>query len=437
MGSISTSARVALFLALCWLVQRRRTLWSASIPNAHFSSPFASFWIWWIRFTGQEVEAVAALHCRLGPIIRLAPFEISVIGEAISNIYYLAKDPTSYTQLIKQGEPAPPTVQRSDSHQARYQLLYPILRNAIRKRRIRARIDKEYIPLLEFAATRQQVFDAKTVNNAIIFDIIMELASIGQGHTNDLPEPVTISKSLRCQSVASPYCSWKQTFVNLVSNLPGLGHTLSSTLLAEAHQFNGFHESPLTDRERYDQEIQHQVLPRAFEIYDSRVAGYAAVGQTLTLAMQNLSEHRDLQKCLYENFLDNHASASKVPAGRQQPDLCQYIIIETLRLRGRGPLPCVGPGHWGPLGNFHMPAQSQVSIPLYVSHSNPRIFANSVQWDPMRWVDTSVGATGPDEEKDTKNKGYIASWPSCEACTGVDLAMYTLRLYARGIMIHD
>lgn len=56
-----------------------------------------------MRYTGQADEAVAALHHRLGPIIRLAPFEISVIGEAIGNIRHLAEDPRYCTKLTMQG----------------------------------------------------------------------------------------------------------------------------------------------------------------------------------------------------------------------------------------------------------------------------------------------------------------------------------------------
>ncbi|KAI4169881.1 MAG: hypothetical protein LQ343_005353 [Gyalolechia ehrenbergii] len=318
-----------------------------------------------------------------------------------------------------QGEPAFSTVHENDSHQGRCQLLYPILRNSIQRRQIRSLIDEVYIPMLECAATSQLVFDAKAINDAMMFDIVTELASGGQGRTTSLRETMIIGKSVRYQRDESPHASWQQTFVDLVSNFPGLGHALSSTRISGAQQLDDFYG--------YDREIQHQTPTRDSEVYNSRVAGYAAVGQTLTLAMQNLSQHRDLQKCLYEHFRDNHALASRMPARRQQPDLCQSVIIETLRLRGRGPLPCVGPAHRGPLGKFHLPAHTQVSIPLYVSHSNPRVIANSVQWDPMRWVDTSVDVTGPAEEIGTKNEGYIACWSSFGAYAGDDLAIYTMR----------
>jgi len=50
----------------------------AKIPNAHFSSPFSSLWILWIRFRRRENRTLFACHERLGPIIRLGPKELSV-----------------------------------------------------------------------------------------------------------------------------------------------------------------------------------------------------------------------------------------------------------------------------------------------------------------------------------------------------------------------
>lgn len=292
----------------------------------------------------------------------------------------------------------------SDSHQARYRLLYPVLRHAIRKRRIRAILDEVYIPIIERAATSQLVFDAKDFNDAVMFDIITDLASGGEGRTNNLRDPTIIDKPLRCHRLGLPHISWQQKFVDLVSSLTNCGI--------------------------YDRTIQHRILAnRPLDIHDLGVAGYVAVVQTLTLAMQNLSEHRDVQRCLYKDFRANRALASKMPAGRQKPDLCHNVVIETLRLRGRGPLPRVSPAQWGPFGNLFLPARTQFSIPLYVSHGSPRVFANATQWDPMRWVDTSVDSAGSTEENEEKDGRKSASWSGFGPAVGDDLAMYTL-LYA-------
>lgn len=85
----------------CWIVYQKRFSSLATIPNAHFSSPIAAIWISWIRYTGRENQTVAALHESLGSVIRLAPDEISVIGETIKHTRDYKKEPTYYTRFIK------------------------------------------------------------------------------------------------------------------------------------------------------------------------------------------------------------------------------------------------------------------------------------------------------------------------------------------------
>ena len=48
------------------------------IPNAHWSSPFSSAWILFIRFKQRENSTLLAAHQRLGPIVRVGPNDVSV-----------------------------------------------------------------------------------------------------------------------------------------------------------------------------------------------------------------------------------------------------------------------------------------------------------------------------------------------------------------------
>ncbi|KAE8451553.1 hypothetical protein EG329_003626 [Mollisiaceae sp. DMI_Dod_QoI] len=50
----------------------------SKVPNAHWSSPISPFWILWTRFLNGENRAVHAAHLKHGPVIRLAPNELSV-----------------------------------------------------------------------------------------------------------------------------------------------------------------------------------------------------------------------------------------------------------------------------------------------------------------------------------------------------------------------
>lgn len=238
----------------------------------------------------------------------------------------------------------------------------------------------------------------------MISRIITCLASSDQGY--NLRDSMMIGKFSRFFRLGSLHSSSQQRSVNLVSNPPRLSR------------------GPLANRGIYDQ-VNSDIL-------DLGVAEHAAVGQTLTLAMQRLSEHKDLQEYLHKEFRDNRTSASKMPASRQQLDLCHNVVIETLRLRGRGPLPRVGPPPWG-AENINLPAWTQVSIPLYVSHRNPRVFANPTQWDPMRWVDTSAEVAGSAQDEGKKERCQSDSLPGSGICVEDDLAMYTLRYALRAV----
>ena len=75
-------AALILFSLLFFLY--RHTIHSDSIspisqvPPAHWSSRFCSLWILWIRYREREVRTIYEAHQRLGPVVRLAPNEISV-----------------------------------------------------------------------------------------------------------------------------------------------------------------------------------------------------------------------------------------------------------------------------------------------------------------------------------------------------------------------
>jgi hypothetical protein len=59
-----------------------------AIPNAHFTAPFSPIWLISIRYRKRENRTVWSSHKQLGPVIRLAPDEISVCTlQGIKTIY--------------------------------------------------------------------------------------------------------------------------------------------------------------------------------------------------------------------------------------------------------------------------------------------------------------------------------------------------------------
>jgi len=68
-----------LFLAICRFIIYPLFLSPLSkVPNAHWTSPIAPLWILWVRFHCKENRTLHAAHLKYGPVLRLAPNELSV-----------------------------------------------------------------------------------------------------------------------------------------------------------------------------------------------------------------------------------------------------------------------------------------------------------------------------------------------------------------------
>jgi len=73
----------------------------ARIPNAHWSAPYSRFWVLSIRFNNRENRTLLAAHRRLGPVVRVAPNELSVDGlDCVRTVYQTAFDKPSWYSLF-------------------------------------------------------------------------------------------------------------------------------------------------------------------------------------------------------------------------------------------------------------------------------------------------------------------------------------------------
>ena len=60
----------------------------SKIPCAHWTSRFSPVWILWTRFKERENRLLLKAHQKYGPIIRLAPNEISINDiETLKKVY--------------------------------------------------------------------------------------------------------------------------------------------------------------------------------------------------------------------------------------------------------------------------------------------------------------------------------------------------------------
>lgn len=77
-----------LFLSYHFLVYPALISPLSRIPNAHWSAPISPLWILHKRFVRSENGTLERAHKRLGPVVRVAPNELSVDDlDAVKTIY--------------------------------------------------------------------------------------------------------------------------------------------------------------------------------------------------------------------------------------------------------------------------------------------------------------------------------------------------------------
>lgn len=326
------------------------------------------------------------------------------------------------------------------THQQRRRIVHPILRNALQHKsytcqRIRTIINEAYIPILANAARKGQLPDISSINDALAVDIITDFF-FGEYGTNLLRDPVARQQFLRYHHLERSYGYWQQYYPTLVASAAKIGYPKVSPARAQASQWldRWFEDAytkatatsgskPLRDLHRYLGDSVAEIA----EIHDLCVAGYETVGQMLTFAMQELSRNKDIESQLHEELVGDRADGSPIATDLQQPDLRYSIIVETLRLRDRGPLPGVSLDHPVVLGSFVLPSRTRVSIPSYSSHHTSYIFASPDEWNPMRWLTSSLASAGCPEKGGVVGKFFVTFGSGHRQCVGREFAIYEVR----------
>lgn len=87
--SLLTSCTILVFAIYKYVVYPAVLSPLAKIPNAHFTSSISPAWILWTRFRARNNVTTYNAHQRYGPIVRLAPNEVSIncVDGGIRTVY--------------------------------------------------------------------------------------------------------------------------------------------------------------------------------------------------------------------------------------------------------------------------------------------------------------------------------------------------------------
>jgi hypothetical protein len=87
--SLAAAAALLLYFVYSFVIYPTFLSPLAKIPNAHPTSPISPAWILWVRYRNRNNRTIHAAHQKHGPIVRVAPNEVSIncVDGGIRTVY--------------------------------------------------------------------------------------------------------------------------------------------------------------------------------------------------------------------------------------------------------------------------------------------------------------------------------------------------------------
>ncbi|KAL4778953.1 cytochrome P450 [Aspergillus varians] len=459
----------------------------SKIPNAHWTAPIAPAWITWRRFRGQNNRTIHAAHERLGPIVRLAPSEISIncVEGGIKSVYTGGFDKHDWYPRVfgSFGTVSMFTMTGSKAHAARKRMLSNIysksfLQSSRHLRLISSTIIFErLLPILQAAATSKTDTDVHDLNQGLTMDFVSAyLFGLANG-TNFLQDQEYRRKMLRLYQCRKPFEFYHQEVPGLLTRLKSIGIRLipkwcddandildswgldlcdraeaslgSTDLSLEPVVYKHLKQAILkqgtlkTDNSKLHAEyLEQQRLNIACEMYDHLTAGHETSAVVLTYLLWELSRHPDLQRDLRKELLTlkpeihypRASGTTELPSPKSIDflPLLEAILTETLRLHASIPgiQPRVTPFPTCTLvGYDNIPANTRVNAQAYSLHRNPEVFPDPETWEPRRWLNDCNTSSDLEERK----RWFWAFGSGGRMCVGSNLALQEMKLVAAAI----
>ena len=322
------------------------------------------------------------------------------------------------------------------------------------------------LPIIEHCRQTCTPINMAEINDAIAVDLITGFVFGSSVGTNLLQNSQLREDFLTYHRQERSYGFWPQeiplltAFLKIlgVSLVPGTAITASKWLeawfirslkIAEANSIVDLQTHQATQaimyrhlRPFFNADSESAMRELVAELHDHCVAGYETTGHMLTYTMHALSSQRAIQAHLRSEirtlrtcpFFDEKIPSSELestelptPAQIANLPILHAIVIETLRLRDRGPLPRVTPNLSVSItGSPPLPPNVRVSAASYVLHHDPQVFPSPSEWDPLRWLE-SPQAPGAPEKRGRMGKSFIAFGSGSRTCVGRDFAMFEMK----------
>ncbi|KAL4917545.1 cytochrome P450 [Aspergillus aurantiobrunneus] len=409
-----------LFLLFRYLIRPLFLSPLSKIPNAHFTSPLSSRWIQTIRQAGNEVLTIHALHRKHGPVVRLAPDQLSVNSLHGLRVIYTGafeKDPlyrelflNFHTEnLVGMVQNAPHARQKrmlSRVYSKSYLQESPDLRDLSA-----VILSQRLLPILQ-----QKAASGETVNVLPLFQAVgMDFTSSylfgtqnGTRYLFNLPE---------WQRWLEEYEQFKHLSPDERANGSIERWCLS---LCQQMKYSKIDSGTTSTEPVVYNQLRHAVekspdsrpidLTVASELLDHLIAGHETSGITFTYIMWELSQQPTLQDELRRELLTlqpplqypfftemvDGLPTLPHPSEIDSLPLLDAIIRETLRVHApaSSPLPRVTPEtpNGTSIDGFNsIPGGITVSASAYTLHRIEEVYPRPTEWLPQRWLNPDSG----------------------------------------------
>ncbi|KAL1311391.1 hypothetical protein AAFC00_001558 [Neodothiora populina] len=401
----------------------------SKVPAAHFTAHFSPAWLLYIRYFEKENRAILEAHRAKGPILRIAPNELSVNSlEGLKKIYSGNFPKTDFypnifqsfglrTMFTSQDKQAHAAKRRALSHiySKTSVLSSPTLRGSLRKV-----MTDHLIPKISSSDTSRTPLEMVSLNAGIAMDAFTNFQFGQELGTNFIDDDK--ERDWYIDNTQSPrkWMFWVGRVPNFTRTLARFGYKIiPDDALDVFHDLEKW-ELDLCDRaEKYVTENPsptdenkpvifmqqraanlkaaaaaapsdaHQPYPYRFEttaeMFDHTAASHETSGITLTYLQYELSLRPALQADLCREM-----QGVTDPKDLDSLPLLDAVVHETLRLWSPAPgaQPRVVPSTIT-LEGYAVPAGTVVQSYAYTLHRNEDVFPNAEQWNPSRWLDAS------------------------------------------------
>jgi hypothetical protein len=407
------------------------------IPPAHPTCSYFPFWLWIQQRRGQENKSIFVAHQAHGPIVRLAPNEISVNSlEGIRKVYIGGFERTEWFQQFRNYDGTPNLVTFTDgmTHSARKRMLTHFysksyLLSSVDFQVLTTKILFErFLPSLEDAANDKEGVDVHEVGyaagaefmTAYLFGVENGMSIVKSGTEKVRRRYLQLSK-VKMNGLKGVRPAIKELEVQcwdmcrraeetLKKGLERGGDSVSATTYPVIYAQL---RATISATEKISSETELRRLI-ASELIDSIEACRENCGVTLTYALWELSKNPHLQlqlrtelSPLQSSFSQENSPPFSTTTLRklENSPLLEAIVKETLRLHPPAPgsQRRLTPERGAIIGGYIIPSGTIISSSPYTMHRNEDVYSSATVFRPERWLQ-APGTTGeqlnPESETD-------------------------------------